>query len=148
LCIKLYHNMKTFDFTIYQPICKFSVTHVSQALSIKTSPYLRVYFTCFLHEITCLIVAGSSGGDSSLRRSKQMTSSMVNLSGNSNSNFVNSLRRQTDFGRLWNRQKTLAVTPTFGRFYKKGNNPLRKAVSICFEGIQNLVGNKIDKTHG
>ncbi|XP_052234757.1 dystonin-like isoform X4 [Dreissena polymorpha] len=41
--------------------------------------------------------AGSSG-DSSLRRSKQMTSSMVNLSGNSNTNFINSLRKQPDFG--------------------------------------------------
>lgn len=54
----------------------------------------------------CFFLAGSSG-DSSLRRSKQMTTSMVNLSGNSNSNFVNSLRKHPDFGMLWNKNKII-----------------------------------------
>ncbi|XP_053386476.1 dystonin-like isoform X4 [Mercenaria mercenaria] len=44
------------------------------------------------------ISSAGSSGDSSLRRSKQMTTSMVNLSGNSNSKFVNSLRKHPDFG--------------------------------------------------
>ncbi|XP_052813001.1 microtubule-actin cross-linking factor 1, isoforms 1/2/3/4/5-like isoform X2 [Mya arenaria] len=50
------------------------------------------------HGYASSVSSAGSSGDSSLRRSKQMTSSMVNLSGNSKSNFVNSLRKHPDFG--------------------------------------------------
>ena len=74
--------------------------HFNQITTIQCFVNITIYRNTFIaRSHTVLFIAGSSG-DSSLRRSKQMTTSMVNLSGNSNSKFVNSLRKHPDFGML------------------------------------------------